>query len=314
MKAYVVDGKARLVEDYPKPTPGEAEALLRVDLAGICGTDLEITRGYMEFRGVCGHEFVGTVVSGARAGRRVVGEINCVCGGCDMCRAGMTSHCRRRTVLGIAGRDGAFAEYLALPEANLHFVPDEVSDEQAVFVEPLAAAFQVVKQVQFDEAWEVVVLGAGRLGQLVARVLSAAGVQPMVIGKHSAKLAVLENVSVRTCLLSDAQPAKTAHVVIECTGSAGGLAVAMEFVRPRGTIILKSTIADTSGMNLSPIVVDEITVVGSRCGPFPDALSALSKGEIDITGLVTATYNLDDADAAFEKAAEPESLKVLLKP
>jgi threonine dehydrogenase-like Zn-dependent dehydrogenase len=257
---------------------------------------------------------VGAAAEGRYAGRRVVGEINCPCGTCDLCAAGLPTHCRGRTVLGIAGRDGAFAESLVLPEKNLHEVPDSVGDRAAVFAEPLAAALQVGRQVRMPPGSRVVVLGDGRLGQLVAQVLHAWRLSPRVIGKSDAKLRVLTAMGIHAVRPDEAKPAKVADFVIECTGTAQGLASAMAWVRPRGTIVLKSTVADTAGLDLAPIVVDEITVVGSRCGPMAEALEMLACGQIHTEPLITAEYALADAPQALEAAARPEAVKVLIRP
>ena len=314
MLALVFDGKVTLRTDYPDPMPGEGEALIAVRTAGICATDLEITKGYMGFRGVMGHEFVGEVVDGPAAWKhkRVVGEINCICGTCDLCTSGLSTHCRHRTVLGIDGRDGVFAERVVLPVRNLHEVPDAVADEQAVFVEPLAAAFQITRQVKLDAATSVVVLGAGRLGQLVARVMKQTGVQLVLVGRSAAKLEAAEKVGIRTALLDMFTPGKDTDVVVDATGNPEGFEWAMRTVRPRGTIVLKSTVAAESGMNLAPLVINEITVVGSRCGPFPAALRALAGGEIDVSALITKRFALADAPAALDAAEQRDALKILL--
>jgi len=315
MKACIFDGRAvRLDPAHPEPAPAPGEVRVRVLLAGVCSTDLEIVKGYMGFTGVLGHEFVGLAMEGRHSGRRVVGGINCACGGCDLCAEGLPTHCRRRTVLGIQGRDGAFAERLVLPEANLHPVPDAVSDRQAVFAEPLAAAIQIGRQVRLAPGQKAIVLGDGRLGQLVAQVLAAWRMAPLVVGKAEAKLALLESFGIATVRAADARPAKDADVVIECTGTAAGLGRALEFVRPRGTIVLKSTVADTAGLALTPIVVDEITIVGSRCGPMADAVAMLARGEIRTEPLITAEYPLDRAAEAIAAASRPESIKVLIRP
>ena len=228
MKALVFDKTLRVVTDHPEPSPRPNEALIRVMRAGVCNTDLEIVKGYMGFTGVLGHEFVGVALEGRHAGRHVVGEINCVCGKCDLCAAGLPTHCRRRTVLGILGRDGAFAEQLRLPEANLHAVPDSVPDRQAVFAELLAAAIQVGRQVEMRPGSKVIVLGDGRLGQLVAQVLAASGLVPRVVGKAKAKLAILEAMGIDAVPADAVRPAKDADVVIECTGTAAGLGMALD--------------------------------------------------------------------------------------
>ncbi|HUU11978.1 MAG TPA: alcohol dehydrogenase catalytic domain-containing protein [Phycisphaerae bacterium] len=315
MKACVFDGQAaRLDGDRPEPKPAPGDVLVRVDLAGVCRTDLEIVRGYMGFRGVLGHEFVGTALGGRRQGRRVVGGINCPCHQCDLCRMGLATHCRNRTVLGIAGRDGAFAERLVLPEANLVPVPDCVPDREAVFAELLAAAIQIGRQVPLQPRQEIVVLGDGRLGQLVAQVFKVWDLTPTVMGKAPAKLAILARLGIATVLADEAEPSKTADVVVECTGTATGLAAAMAWVRPRGTIVLKSTVADTAGLDLAPLVVDEVTVVGSRCGPMDAAVEMLAQHLLCLEPLITAEYPLDEAPAALDAAAQPDAIKVLIRP
>jgi threonine dehydrogenase-like Zn-dependent dehydrogenase len=315
MNACIYDGRAvRLDPSRGEPAAPPGEVRVRVLLAGVCSTDLEIVKGYMGFTGVLGHEFVGVAMEGRHAGRRVVGEINCVCGGCDLCRAGLPTHCRRRTVLGILGRDGAMAERLVLPEANLHPVPDAVADRQAVFAEPLAAAIQIGRQVHLAPGQKVIVLGDGRLGQLVAQVLAAWKLAPLAVGKSEAKLALLASLGIATARAGDVRAAKDADVVVECTGTAAGLGAALEFVRPRGTVVLKSTVADTAGLNMVPIVIDEITVVGSRCGPMAEAVAMLARGEIRTEPLITAEYPLQRAPEAIKVAALPDSIKVLIRP
>ena len=314
MNACVFDGTAvRIEPNRPEPKAGGGEVRVRVRLAGVCRTDLEIVKGYMDFRGVLGHEFVGVPRSGRHAGRRVVGEINCPCGTCDLCREGLSTHCRRRTVLGIQGRDGAFAEFLILPETNLHPVPDGVTDEEAVFAEPIAAAVQIGRQVEFRLGEDVVVLGDGRLGQLVAQVLRAQGVRPTVVGRSPAKLAILKSLDIAAVPEREARPAGEARVVVECTGAADGLAMALRFVRPRGIVVLKSTVADSAGLNLAPIVVNEVTVVGSRCGPMDEALRMLARRQVQVEPLVTAEYPLDEAPEALRAADRPDAIKVLIR-
>jgi len=316
VNAVVWDGTLGYREDCPSPRAAAGEALVRVRLAGICNTDLEITRGYMAFRGVPGHEFVGNVVECGQpdlVGRRVVGEINCPCGDCAYCRRGLGHHCPERTVLGIAGRDGAFAEYLTLPVANLWPVPEGLPDEQAVFVEPLAACYEILEQVHVRPGQAVVVLGDGKLGLLAAQVLAQAGGDVLAVGHHEEKLAILARRGIRTRLAA-ALPARMADVVVECTGAAEGLALAAQVVRPRGTIVLKSTVAVPGVVPLAPLVVDEITVVGSRCGPFGPALGALAAGKVDVVSLIAAEYPLAAAAEAFAHAARRGTLKVLLRP
>ena len=314
---------------YPQPEPVNGEALIRVLLAGICNTDLEITRGYLDFHGVLGHEFVGIVEavhegSGASPptyliGKRVVGEINAAChrSDCAYCQQNMPTHCPNRTTLGIVKRDGAFAEYLTLPVANLHLVPDNVSDEEAVFVEPLAANFEMLEQVHVRPTDSVVILGDGKMGQLAAQVLILSGCEVMMVGKHEEKLGLVAKRGVRTYVLDDARSfalenGRRVDMVVECTGSAQGLELALRLVRARGVIALKSTVAEKTLMHLAPIVIDEIRVQGSRCGPFAPALRALSQRNIDVRPLISARYSLDDALAAFEHATKPGVLKVLV--
>jgi threonine dehydrogenase-like Zn-dependent dehydrogenase len=288
-----------------------------VRVAGICGTDLELARGYHAFRGVPGHEFVGVVEAAAEApewvGRRAVGEINVVCGRCADCVAGRRSHCSQRTVLGIRGRDGALAEHLALPLANLHEVPAGVPDELAVFTEPVAAALEVQEQVTVGPRQRVVVVGDGRLGQLVARTLALTGCELRVGGRHPGKLALLARRGIATFPAQALEP-RWADVAVECTGNPQGLELARRATHPRGTIVLKSTYQGEATLDLSSIVVDEIALVGSRCGPFPKALALLASGRLDLSDLVSAVYPLVEAEAAFAAAARPESLKVLVRP
>ncbi len=314
MLALCFDGKVTLRRDCPRPRPGRSEVLVAVHKAGICATDLEVVRGYMGFRGVMGHEFVGTVVGGSRAwrGKRVVAEINCICGRCDLCRSGLSDHCRNRTVLGIDGRDGCFAEYLVVPTRNLHEVPGRIGDAEAVFVEPLAAAFQVARQVKLSPTDRVVVLGDGRLGQLIVRVLKRSLRRTVMVGRHAAKLEAAEKQGVQTVLEPDFVAGADADVVVDATGSPSGLQLAMRAVRPRGTIVLKSTFAAAEGLDLAPLVVHEITVVGSRCGPFPAALQALAAGEVDVSALISAEFPLAEGPAALEAAGDADHLKVLL--
>jgi threonine dehydrogenase-like Zn-dependent dehydrogenase len=314
MIACLFDGReVRVDRNHPEPEAPPGEVRVAVRLAGVCRTDLEIARGYMGFKGVLGHEFVGTALEGRLKDRRVVGDINCVCGQCDMCRRGLPTHCRRRTTLGIDGRDGAFAERLALPEANLVPVPDKVPDRAAVFAEPLAAAIQITRQVDLAPEQHIVILGDGRLGQLVARVFRARGLSPTVVGKSPGKMDLVRRLGLEAVAADDALPDKAADVVVEATGTADGLATALWLVRPRGTIALKSTVADTAGLNLAPLVVDEVTVVGSRCGPMDAAVAMLAQGDLALEPLVTAEYPLTEADAAIRVAGDPEAIKVLIR-
>jgi threonine dehydrogenase-like Zn-dependent dehydrogenase len=302
--------------DLPTPVPPPGEALVRVTAAGICNTDLELVRGYYPFTGVPGHEFVGVVEAAPGAapwqGRRVVGEINARCGSCGACAAGRRTHCERRTVLGIVGRNGAFAERLTLPIENLHEVPEEVPDGEAVFTEPLAAALEIQEQVRIGPGDSVLVVGDGKLGNLVAQTLALTGCALTVIGRHAAKLALLADRGIRTAGPDAIRP-RQADVVVECTGNPEGLDLARAAVRPRGAIVLKSTYAGRTSLDMSRVVVDEITLVGSRCGPFAPALALLAERRVDVAPLVHARFPLADGVAAFAAAARPGVLKVLVE-
>jgi len=309
------DNLLRLDTQYPEPRSGENEAVVRVLVAGICNTDMEITKGYMDFRGVLGHEFVGVVEESDWPdiiGKRVVGEINCACGTCRMCRADMSHHCPNRSVLGIAGHDGAFADKLVLPAVNLHVVPDSVKDEEAVFTEPLAAAFRIVEQVAVDPRTCAVVLGDGKLGLLVAQVLKLHTLEICLVGKHRAKLGLLDGTGIRTLLVEDVSQLD-ADLVIDCTGRPQGLQLALEIVRPLGTVVVKSTVADRIDADVTRMVVNEITLVGSRCGPFMPALRALEERVIDVNPLVSGQLPFDRAMEAFDLARQPETIKILLR-
>lgn len=331
MRALVNRAEGLVFErDYPRPEPMHGEALIRVSLAGICNTDLEIVRGYMGFQGVPGHEFVGVVekiahqlgssTPHALVGKRVVGEINAACrrSTCWYCQRGMYSQCPERTTLGILGRDGAFAEYLTLPVENLHVVPENVSDEEAVFVEPLAANFEILEQVHLKPTESVVILGDGKMGQLAAQVLTLSGCEVMMVGKHREKLALAEKRGVHTYVLEDPQiftleNKRRVDMVVECTGSAQGLEMALRMVRARGTLVLKSTVSEKSLTHLAPIVIDEVKIQGSRCGPFAPALRTLSQKLIDVRPLISTRYTLDEGLSAFQRAEQKGVLKVLLK-
>ncbi len=315
MQAIVVESGRAACRDVPQPSPGAGEALIKVRLAGICGTDLEILGGYGNFEGVLGHEFVGVAASGSAAvlGKRVVGEINCVCGRCDLCQSGLSLHCRRRTVLGIAGRPGVFAECATLPERNLLVVPEGVSDEEAVFVEPLAAAIQITRQVRIERRSQVTVLGTGRLGLLAAQVLALTGCRLTAVGRNPRTLGFLDRRRIRTSTIDDARQLNDQDIVVDCTGSPEGLGLALRLVRPRGQIVLKTTCRAGSAVDLSPAVVSEVTLVGSRCGPLDEALSLLSRKEIDVAGMITRTLPLREGVTALDLAAHPDQIKVLLK-
>jgi len=316
MRALVYDGQLELQTDYPQPVAAGGEALLQVRLAGICNTDLEITRGYMGFRGVLGHEFVGVVErcdDPTLVGERVVGEINCYCGACSNCLAGNHTHCPERTTLGIDRHDGCMADYCVLPTRNLHVVPEHVSDEQAVFTEPLAAALEILEQVHIRPTDRVVVIGDGKLGLLVAQVLRLTGCDLLAVGRHEDKLAILARQGIATCLSVDC-PEEEADIVVDCTGQPEGFLTARAMVRPRGTLVLKSTFHGQNEVNLTSLVVDEVKIVGSRCGPFGPALRLLDQGLVDVEGLITSIHPLEDAVAAFDRARTKGTVKVLVRP
>ncbi|MDX1970148.1 MAG: alcohol dehydrogenase catalytic domain-containing protein [Planctomycetaceae bacterium] len=310
--AVLTDSGFSLRADAPLPEVGEGDVRVRVLRAGICETDLQLIRGYMGFRGILGHEFVGVAETGGFAGQRVVGEINCSCHACAACRSGLANHCPHRTVLGILGRDGAFADYVSLPERNLHPVPVEVTDEQAVFVEPLAAAFQIPAQIPDLAGRRVLVLGDGRLGQLCAQVLQLAQTRLTVIGKHPHKLAILAGQGIDAGLRGEVLPDRAADVVVDCTGTPSGITDAFLWLRPRGTLVLKTTVAGTPEVSWAPIVIDELQVIGSRCGPFAPALAALAAGTVNVAPLISARFPLEEVDRAFEHVRGSGALKVLL--
>ena len=318
MKAlWLQERELRLRTDLPVPSPASDEALIRVRLAGICATDLELTRGYLPFTGVPGHELVGEIAQAptapVREGERVVAEINLGCGECPACRAGRRNHCERRRVLGIRDHDGAFAEYLTLPLANLHPVPDALSDEAAVFCEPLAAALHILAQRPIAPEERVLVVGAGRLGQLIARALATTGCALTVVARHPRQRESLELAGIHWCT-EDAVTTQGYDLAVECSGHPGGFALARRAVRPGGTLVLKSTYATALQLDLSSLVVDEITLLGSRCGDFAPALRLLSSGAVDPRPLIDARYPLQEGIAAFTHAARPGAMKVLIDP
>ncbi len=319
MGLRLLDGRLDLATDLPVPTAPPGEAVVRVLKAGICNTDLELLRGYYPFAGILGHEFVGVVEAAPDGhedalGQRVVGEINAICGACPACGAGRGSHCANRTVLGIVGRDGAFAEYLTLPIDNLHPVSDVIPDEVAVFTEPLAAALQIQEQVDIGAADRVLVVGDGKLGQLIARTLRLTGASICVAGRHRRKLDMLRRLDLETVEVSeDAAGLRGFDLAVECTGNNKGFALARDALRPCGTLVMKSTYADRLTVDASSLVVDEITLVGSRCGPFAPALKLLQEGVVEVHDLIDDTFPLAEGLAAFERAGRPGALKVLLR-
>ena len=318
MKAVVFDNGLKLEKNYEKPVPKKGEALIKVNTIGICNTDYEITLGYMGYKGILGHEFTGVVEEindddKSLAGKRVVGEINCGCGECEWCRKGLERHCPNRSTLGIWKREGCFAEYVSLPEKNLLVIPDNVSDEEAVFTEPLAAALEILEQVHIPPYKKVIVLGDGKLGLIIALALSAAGLDITLVGKHEEKLKIAAEQGVKTKLLSELKIEKAYDFVVEATGSISGFETSVALTKPRGTLILKSTIAASKEFNLAPIVVDEITIVGSRCGQFAPALRMLEQKRIDVKPLISDIFDIDASIAAFERNKEKSSVKVLVK-
>jgi threonine dehydrogenase-like Zn-dependent dehydrogenase len=290
VRALWLENQRLSLRDVPEPAPQSSEALVRVLLAGVCNTDLELTRGYYPFTGIPGHEFVGEL-----EGQRVAGEINAVCHTCNACRAGRPTHCEKRTVLGIKDRNGALAEFLVLPRENLHVVPDSISTSEAVFIEPLAAALQIQEQVAISRNERVLVVGHGKLGKLIARTLELTGCALTVVSRGSEV------------------PQMAFDVVVECTGNAEGFATARRAVRPRGTIVMKSTYAGELKINASALVVDEITLIGSRCGPFDKAIDLLATRQIAVSDLIDATYPLDKAITAFGHAQRAGAMKVLVQ-
>jgi threonine dehydrogenase-like Zn-dependent dehydrogenase len=312
MRAIVLDDRVTLQESRPSPNPAPGEVLVRVTCAGICETDLQLIKGYMGFRGVLGHEFVGVAESGPLAGRREVGEINCACWTCETCSRGLNTHCPNRTVIGILNHDGAFADVIAVPQRNLHAVPDSLPDDIAVFTEPVAAAFQIPAQMSIKSTDRVIVIGDGRLGNLCAQVLARLSNRVTVVGKHPPKLALLKVLGIDTALLSDPIDDRSADIVVDCTGSETGLPAALRLVRPRGPIVLKTTVAGTQTLAWAPFVIDEVTLIGSRCGPFDRALDGLERGEVDVKPLISERYDLGQGLQALERAQAKSVLKVLL--
>lgn len=314
MRALFLSEKLELRE-IPKPEPRPKEALVRVLMAGICNTDIEIVKGYMGFRGVLGHEFVGVVEQAADStliAKRVCGEINFGCKDCDACRRGLSRHCPNRTVLGILNQNGAFAEYVTIPLSNLHRIPDEIPDAAAVFVEPLAAACEIFEQVQIQPESNVAVIGDGKLGLLISQVLKLTGCRLTLIGKHQRKLALADSWGIATARMENLQSQKF-DLVVEASGSASGFDTALRLLRPRGTLILKSTYHGQLQLNAAPIVIDEITIVGSRCGPFATAIRILKEHLVAVEALIDQIYQFDNATQAFEHAQKKGMLKILLQ-
>lgn len=320
MRALVFNNKLELKQNFEKPTPKENEALIKVKLVGICNTDYEITKGYMGYNGILGHEFVGVVeeINGedkSLLGKRVVGEINLGCQNCDYCAKGLERHCPNRQTLGIFNKDGCFADYVTLPLSNLLEVSEKINNETAVFVEPLAAALEILEQLHIKPYEKVCVLGDGKLGLITALALNASNVDVTLVGKHQNKLDIAKEQNVKTVLLENLKQDdnKSFDVVVEATGRVSGFETSLSLVKPRGVLVLKSTIATGKELNLAPIVIDEITVLGSRCGQFAPALRLMEKNVIDFSKLVSAKLSFDDAILGFEKNKEKNTIKILLE-
>lgn len=302
------------LKECPIPTPKSGEALVQVHFAGICNTDLEILKGYMNFSGIPGHEFAGRVVESDNmdlVGKRVTGEINIGCGACAACQEGMARHCPNRDVLGIQNHDGSFAEYLILPEKNLFVLPDSIPDQEAVFVEPLAAALEILEQIQIQPNFQVAVFGDGKLGLLIAQVLKTTGCHPNLIGRHPDKLRLIQRLGIQSFLEQEI-PAKKYDVVVDATGSADGFHQSLKYVKPRGVFVLKSTTHEPIQFNPAKLVIDEIQLVGSRCGPFGPAIRLLEEKRVDVKSFISGIYPLTAWEKAFQEAESGESLKVLL--
>lgn len=314
MQALWLEDNKISIRDLPQPRKAN-EALIKIRKAGICSTDLELVKGYYPYTGVMGHEFVGDVVDAhdeAWIGQRVVGEINVTCSHCEQCLNGRSTHCEQRTVLGIINRDGTFAEYTTLPIANLHRVPTSVPDEMAVFTEPLAAALEIQDQIQIKPTDRVLLVGAGRLGQLIAQTLALTGCDLRVVARHAQQQNLLRQRGIKIISEEEIQPWRW-DIVVEATGSPSGFSLARRAIRPRGTMVLKSTYKGEMSVNFSSIVVDEINLLGSRCGPFEPALRLMESRQVDPTVLIADEFKLNDALKAFERAAEAGVLKVLVE-
>ena len=321
MKALVYDDGLKLDKNYPMPKVKDNEVLIKTSMVGICNTDYEITQGYMGYKGVLGHEFVGVVESVGKnvpqslINKRVVGEINCACNNCSYCNQNLQRHCPNRSTLGIWQKDGCFSEYFTLPYENVIEISENIDDITATFTEPLAAAYEILEQVHIKPDYKVAILGDGKLGLCVSMVFAAMNIDYVHIGKHPEKLEISKNLGAKTMTLDELKEShkKSFDVVVEATGSTGGFETSASLVKPRGILVLKSTIAAKEGLNLASIVVDEITIVGSRCGQFRPILRLLEKGKINPKPLVSGIYSVNDFENAFEKNAQKGTLKVLVK-
>lgn len=317
MRAIEFDSTLKFVKDKVKPEAKKGEALIKVCMAGICNTDIEIMKGYMGFKGVLGHEFVGIVEKinsddKKLLNKRVVGEINCYCGTCDFCQNNLKTHCPNRDVLGILGKNGCFADYITLPIQNLIEVADSVSDEEAVFVEPIAAAFEILDQVHIKPTDKVLVLGDGKLGLIISLVLNLTKANLLLVGKHQSKLDIVANQGVKNVLLNDLCIEKKYDIVVDATGSASGFELAQNLVSPRGYIVLKSTVAECKNISLAPLVIDEISLIGSRCGPFEPAIRALENKLIDVKPMISEIFKFDKADKAMTASMQKGCMKVII--
>jgi threonine dehydrogenase-like Zn-dependent dehydrogenase len=314
MKALVFDGKLE-VKEVPKPRPVNDEVLIRVLYSSICNTDLEIAKGYMDFKGIPGHEFVGEVVSKSSSlyGKKVVGEINCSCGECYLCNTRRESHCPYRTVLGIQNHDGVFAEFIVLPERNLHEVPEPLSLESAVFTEPLAAAIEIFEQLQIRPSQNVFIFGAGKLGLLISQVFRLNGCDTLTFDISEARVKKARSMGINAVLVSTLTDLDKAEVCVECTGNPAGINLALSHLYPRGKLVLKTTVANSEKIDLNQIVINEFEIIGSRCGLFEPSLSLLSQGLVDPIPMITKTFDFVDILKGFEFAAKPSTIKVMIR-
>lgn len=315
MKALYLENTVLELRDVELPKPASNQALVKVKMAGICNTDIELVKGYMGFNGILGHEFVGVVEESSQPeliGKRVCGEINLGCGRCDYCSKGLSRHCPNRSVLGIVNQAGVFAEYVAIPNENLQIVPDSISNEAAVFVEPIAAAFEILEQVHIQPDQRIAVIGDGKLGLLICQVLKLTCAELILVGKHESKLELARSFGINA-IPKDKQNLEKFDIVVEASGSPTGFSTAMSLVRPRGTFVLKSTFASNLEINAAPIVIDEINIVGSRCGQFKPAIRALEQNQVQTSPLVDSVYPFEKVLEAFERAKSPGTLKVLLQ-
>lgn len=317
MRAIEFKEKLNIIENYPMPALAEGEALVKIITAGICNTDIEITKGYMGFSGILGHEFVGIVekindTNQELLNKRVVGEINCGCGVCEYCLKGLQNHCPTRSVLGIFNRNGCFADYITIPLKNLLIVPKNINNNEAVFVEPLAAAFEILEQIQVKPTDKVLILGDGKLGLLTSLVLNLTQADVILVGKHQEKLKIAENQNVKTVILENLSKDEAYDVVVEATGNIDGFELAQKLVKPKGTLVLKSTVSSEKALNLAPIVINEIKIIGSRCGPFKPALKTLEKKLINVIPLISKEFDFNQAKEAFELSKTRGILKVLI--